>query len=125
MDWAVRWKYIVSFTANLIVMFLIVFYGVGWFWRGILSDVFIVVLIFSFIKILTPASTLKVSLSVLAFCYLIEIGQYFNLVDFLGVKNKAIRVLIGAHFDWLDLIAYTVGFFICLLVGMKSQDDSL
>ena len=50
-----------------------------------LSDVFIVVLLFSFLKMLTPASTLKVSLSVLAFSYLVE---------FLGVNNKAIRILL-------------------------------
>lgn len=123
MNWKARGEYIVSFTVNLIVVLLIGFYGVGWFWRGFLSDVFIVVLLFSFLKMLTPASTLKVSLSVLAFSYLVEISQYFNLVELLGVNNKAIRILIGTHFDWLDLIAYTVGFFICLFVGMKSKDD--
>ncbi|MFM5523842.1 ribosomal maturation YjgA family protein [Aeromonas jandaei] len=123
MNWKARGKYIVSFTVNLIVVLLIGFYGGGWFWRGFLSDVFIVVFLFSFLKMLMPASTLKVSLSVLAFSYLVEISQYFNLVELLGVNNKAIRILIGTHFDWLDLIAYTVGFFICLFVGMKSQDD--
>lgn len=123
MDRKIRGKYRVFFTINLIAVLLIGFYGVGWFWRGFLSDVFIVVLLFSFIKMLTPASTLKVSLSVLAFSYLVELGQYFNLVELLGVNNKAIRILIGTHFDWLDLIAYTVGFFICLFVGMKSQDN--
>ena len=85
-----------------------------------LSDVFIVVLLFSFLKMLTPASTLKVSLSVLVFSYLVEISEHFNLVEFLGVNNKVIRIFIGTHFDWLDLIAYTVGFFICLFVGIKS-----
>lgn len=123
MDRKIRGKYRVFFTINLIAVLLIGFYGVGWFWRGFLSDVFIGVLLFSFIKMLTPASTLKVSLSVLAFSYLVELGQYFNLVELLGVNNKAIRILIGTHFDWLDLIAYTVGFFICLFVGMKSQDN--
>lgn len=123
MNWNARGKYIVSFTVNLIVVLLIGFYGAGWFWRGFLSDVFIVVLLFSFLKMLTPASTLKVSLSVLAFSYFVEISQYFNLVEFLGVNNKAIRIFIGTHFDWLDLIAYTVGFFICLFVGMKSQNE--
>ncbi|HHQ4526111.1 TPA: DUF2809 domain-containing protein [Aeromonas veronii] len=123
MNWNARGKYIVSFTVNLIVVLLIGFYGAGWFWRGFLSDVFIVVLLFSFLKMLTPASTLKVSLSVLAFSYFVEISQYFNLVEFLGVNNKAIRIFIGTHLDWLDLIAYTVGFFICLFVGMKSQNE--
>ncbi|MFQ2192312.1 ribosomal maturation YjgA family protein [Aeromonas jandaei] len=104
-------------------MLLIGFYGAGWFWRVFLSDVFIVVLLFSFLKMLTPASTLKVSLSVLVFSYLVEISEYFNLVEFLGVNNKVIRMFIGTHFDWLDLIAYTVGFFICLFVGIKSQDE--
>lgn len=123
MDWKIRGKYLVSFTLNLIVVLLIGFHGVGWFWRGFLSDVFIVVLLFSFIKMLIPVSTLKVSLSVLAFSYLVEIGQYFNLVELLRVSNKAMIILIGNHFDWLDLIAYTIGFFICLLVDMKSQND--
>lgn len=117
MNWNARGKYIVSFTVNLIVVLLIGFYGAGLFWRGFLSDVFIVVLLFSFLKMLTPASTLKVSLSVLAFSYLVEISQYFNLVEFLGVSNKTIRIFIGAHFDWLDLIAYTVGFLSACLWG--------
>ncbi|WP_185430802.1 ribosomal maturation YjgA family protein [Aeromonas jandaei] len=123
MNWNARGKYIVSFTVNLIVVLLIGFYGASWFWRVFLSDVIIVVLLFSFLKMLTPASTLKVSLSVLAFSYLVEISQYFNLVEFLGVNNKAIRIFIGTHFDWLDLIAYIVCFFICLFVGIKSQDE--
>ncbi|WP_404972853.1 DUF2809 domain-containing protein [Aeromonas sp. BIGb0445] len=66
-------------------------------------------------------STLKVSLSVLAFSYLVELSEYFNLVELLGVNNKTIRILIGTHFDWLDLIAYTVVFYLLVCGYEKSR----
>ncbi len=50
MNWKTRGKYIVSFTVNLVIVLFIGFYGVGWFWRGFLSDVFIVVLLFFIFK---------------------------------------------------------------------------
>jgi len=47
---------------------------------------------------------------VLALAYVIEIAQYFNIVSILGLQHiDPVRIIFGATFDWLDLLAYTVG----------------
>ena len=46
----------------------------------------------------------------LAVAYLVELGQWFGLVDVLGLGGSRVaRVVLGATFDPLDLLAYTLG----------------
>ncbi|HDO1358304.1 TPA: DUF2809 domain-containing protein [Aeromonas veronii] len=92
-------------------------YASGWFWRGFLSDAIVVVLIFSFVQIFSNKSPWKTALAVLMFSYTIEVAQYFNVVDYLDIKNRLLRIAIGNHFDPFDLLAYFVGFLICLYIS--------
>ncbi|SFP54210.1 DUF2809 domain-containing protein [Enterovibrio norvegicus] len=47
---------------------------------------------------------------VLVFAYCVEIGQYFRFVEVVGLQsNKLASIVIGSTFDWLDLLAYTLG----------------
>ena len=40
----------------------------------------------------------------------LEIAQHFNIVSILGLQHiDPVRIIFGATFDWLDLLAYTVG----------------
>jgi hypothetical protein len=41
---------------------------------------------------------------------LVEIGQYFNLVNLLGLGNNTLaRIIIGTCFDLMDIVCYLVG----------------
>jgi hypothetical protein len=99
--------------------------------RPFVGDVLVVILIYAFVRALfEPKNAALLAIGVLIFAYLIEIGQFFSLVSFLGLEKYALaRVVLGATFDWMDLIAYSVGFLIILMVdvwpiweGRKLQD---
>lgn len=78
--------------------------------RPYIGDLLVVVLIYCFIKSFLDIPVLKAALFVLLFSYAIEILQYFNLVERLGLQHSKIAsTVIGTSFAWLDLMAYTVG----------------
>ena len=53
---------------------------------------------------------LNTALAVLVFSYAVETLQYFHVINWLGLENSNIaRIIIGTYFEWIDLIAYTIG----------------
>lgn len=80
------------------------------FVRPLLGDVLVVALVFYLLKAFFVVRNLPLALGTLVFAWAIEIAQYFNIVEVLGLGNvKIARVVIGSTFDWKDLIAYTLG----------------
>ncbi len=78
--------------------------------RPYIGDLLVVVLIYCFVKSFLDISVFKAALFVLLFSYSIEMLQYFNLVTKLGLQDSKIaRIVIGTSFEWMDLLAYTVG----------------
>jgi hypothetical protein len=64
------------------------------------GDFLVVILVYCFIK----------TFAVLIFSYLIEVSQYFNLVNALGWGNsKFARLILGTSFSIIDLLTYTLG----------------
>jgi uncharacterized protein DUF2809 len=45
----------------------------------------------------------------LAFCWLIEAAQLTPVPASISAHSLALRLLVGAHFDWLDVAWYPVG----------------
>ncbi len=81
------------------------------------GDVLVVVLIYCFVKTFLRISVLKAAIIVLLFSYSVEAMQYFNLVSLLGLEQyKLARIVIGTSFAWMDMLAYTIGFVLILLL---------
>ncbi len=58
-----------------------------------------------------------VVLGTLISAYLVELSQYFDLVDILGWRGSQLANLtIGSTFDWIDLLAYMLGAACSLLI---------
>lgn len=86
------------------------------------GDVLVVILMYYFVKSFIRIKPLYLVIGVLSFAYAIEIGQYFNLVDVLGMQdNKIMRIVIGSSFSWGDMLAYTVGAVACLLIDKRKD----
>jgi len=84
--------------------------------RPYIGDVLVVILIYSFIKSFVEIKILNASVFVLFFAFLIEGLQYLKIVERIGLEhNKIVRVIIGASFEWMDIICYIVGMGIVLL----------
>lgn len=88
----------------------------GGFVRSFVGDVIVVGVVFSLLKTFLKAAPVKVAAGALGFCVVIEALQYVHLVDWLGLKRGTIlHIALGATFDWLDLLAYGIGFALLLL----------
>jgi hypothetical protein len=80
------------------------------FIRPYAGDFLVVILIYCFVRSFIQAPVVPVALAVLAFSYLVEALQYFNLVKLLGLEHSRIaNIVIGNYFTWVDIIAYTLG----------------
>ena len=85
--------------------------------RPYIGDVLVVILLYCFLRSFLKLSIVHTAVSVLLFAYVLETLQYFKLVKLLGLNDYAFaRTVIGTSFAWLDLLAYTVGIGITLVV---------
>lgn len=85
--------------------------------RPYVGDFLVVILIYCFIKAFLNVSVEKTALFTLLFSYAIEILQYYQFVYRIGLGgSKIARIVIGTSFEWVDLIAYTLGVAFILFV---------
>jgi len=85
--------------------------------RPYIGDLLVVILLYCFVRAFVNISPVKIAIGVLLFSYLIEVLQYLKLVKLLGLQNSRIaNVVFGNLFEWIDLVAYTVGIIIVLAI---------
>ena len=116
-------KFYLALTVLLLVIeILIALYVHDNFIRPYIGDVLVVILLYCFVRTFIKAPVVPVALAVLVFAYLIETLQYLNIVKVLGLsKSRLANTVIGNYFTWNDIIAYTVGAAIVILVEKKTQ----
>lgn len=86
------------------------------FIRPYVGDVLVVILIYTFLRILFPEKPRLLPLYVFLFAALVEGLQAMNIVERLGLQNnRFFSVLIGTTFDWKDIACYGVG---CVTLGV-------
>lgn len=89
---------------------LIAIYVKDNFVRPYVGDYLVVMLIYCTVRTFIKASPLKLAIAVLLFAYMVEVLQYFRIVDRLGLAgNQVAKTVIGYGFEWLDILAYTLG----------------
>lgn len=87
------------------------------FVRPYLGDVLVVILMYAFIKTFFKLRSISVTLGVLLFAFAIEFLQYLHILDKLGLrKSKLISTILGTSFSWNDILAYTAGACVIILV---------
>ncbi|MEM9216490.1 MAG: DUF2809 domain-containing protein [Cyanobacteria bacterium P01_F01_bin.150] len=80
------------------------------FIRPYMGDFLVVILIYALIRGLFKFSMQSTAVGVLIFSFVVEILQYFNIVELLGLGDSNIaRIVIGTTFVWEDLLAYSLG----------------
>lgn len=114
-------KYFLVFALVLLVEVYIALFVNDRIIRPFIGDVLVVVLIYAFIRMLFAVQyPYRLAVGVLLFAYLVEVGQYFNLVSLLGLADsKFATIVVGTAFDWRDLLAYTVGFMLIIIVDVS------
>ena len=85
--------------------------------RPYIGDLLVVILIYCFVKSFFNTPVFPTAIAALIFSYIIEILQYFNIINLLGLQNsKTAATIMGNSFAWFDLIAYTLGITLVLFI---------
>jgi hypothetical protein len=103
--------------AFFLVLAYIALYVNDQFVRPFLGDVIVVGWLYVLLKSFIKLPNYKLAHIVLFIAYSVEVAQFFNFVSVIGLQHiKAVRIIFGATFDWLDLLGYTIGWVCILLV---------
>ncbi|MCD9854276.1 DUF2809 domain-containing protein [Epilithonimonas sp. JDS] len=87
------------------------------FVRAYLGDVFVVMLLYYFIKAFFNLNPTKLIIGIFVFSCLIEFLQYFHFGELLGFKdNRIMMIVLGNSFSWIDILCYFAGCVILFLI---------
>ena len=67
------------------------------------------------------ASVLPLALAALLTGYAVELGQYLARHFGWRLEQPVLRVVLGSVPDWWDMLAYTLGFFLVLLLTARRR----
>ena len=103
-------KYLCAFAIVFVIEAIIAVFIHDDFIRPYVGDILVVVLIYCFIKAFVRYGIKYLPLHIFIFALLVEIGQYYNLAELLGLSDYRIaRIIIGSTFDMKDIACYFVG----------------
>ena len=103
-------------TALFCLLVFIALFVRDQFVRPFLGDVLVIWWLYLFLKSFIKIKNTTLAHIVLLIACIIEVSQFYNLVTVLGLQNiPAIKIILGATFDWLDLLAYLIGWSTILL----------
>ena len=98
------------------------------FVRAYLGDVFVVMLMYYFIKAFFDFNPTKLIVGIFIFSCLIEFAQYFHFGELLGFKDtRIVMIMLGNSFSWIDILCYFAGcaviFLFIILDGNKDYSS--
>ena len=117
-------KRILYAVATLLLLFIeviIALYVHDDFIRPYIGDVLVVIVIYTFIRIIVPEKCKFLPLYIFIFAAGVELLQLANIVEILGVEdNRFLKILIGSVFDIKDIVCYAVG---CVILCITTSQN--
>ena len=104
-----RLTFLAAFVLLLAAEVLIALFVHDSFVRPYVGDMIVTVVVWSFLRIIFPDKFRLMSLYVMIFAVLVEVGQYFHYTELLGVTNPVLVTMMGTSFAWADIACYAVG----------------
>lgn len=87
------------------------------FVRPYLGDTLVVILLYCLLRAFLKINVTPATLLVLGFACFVELLQYVQLLKHLALQDSTLaRIILGSSFSWLDLLAYSAGTGIILLL---------
>ncbi len=118
-----RIRFFTVFMVLLLAEILIALFVHDAFVRPYLGDVIVVVLIYFFIRFIFPDGIRLLPLYVFMFSTAVEVGQYFDFVNLIGLGGNALaEVILGTSFSFVDIICYLAGALICAGYELFGKD---
>jgi len=116
-------KAFLIFIILLLIEICIAVFVKDTFIRPFFGDVLVVILMYYLLKSFIKTHYLYILISVFLLSFGIEILQYFQLNELLGIQNKIIKIIIGSTFDYYDLLAYTLGIIVVYYYESKKSKN--
>ena len=107
---------------GLTVLLFIVEVAIGCFFHDIIvrpfvGDLLVVILIYCFVNTFINTAVKTTAIAVLLFAYVVEVSQYFHLIRFIGLEySKTARLIMGTSFSWMDMLMYTLGIILVVIL---------
>ena len=111
-----RLAFLAVFVLLLAAEVLIALFVHDSFVRPYVGDMIVTVVVWSFLRIIFPDKFRLMSLYVMIFAVLVEVGQYFHYTELLGITNPVLVTMMGTSFAWADIACYAVG---CVVTGIS------
>ena len=110
--WDARMNWAMMGIAILAFEIFIAIYAKDGFIRYYLGDVLAAAMLYAFGRAAFRLPPKILALAVFTLSLVIEIAQYFKVLEILGVQNYALWIIFGGTFDWTDIICYAIGCFL-------------
>lgn len=107
--WDARMNWAMMGIAILAFEICIAIYAKDGFIRYYLGDVLAAAMLYAFGRAAFRLPPKILALAVFTLSLVIEITQYFKVLEILGVQNYALWIIFGGTFDWTDIICYAIG----------------
>ena len=107
--WDARMNWAMTGIAILAFEICIAIYAKDGFIRYYLGDVLAAAMLYAFGRAAFRLPPKILALAVFTLSLVIEITQYFKVLEILGVQNYALWIIFGGTFDWTDIICYAIG----------------
>lgn len=102
--------YIVLTIILLVIEVLIALFVQDRFIRPYVGDVLVIMVLYTLVRTFVPEGIKVLPLYLFGFAALVELAQYFRIVERVGLENnRFFSVLIGSVFDIKDIVCYAVG----------------
>ena len=107
--WDARMNWAMMGIAILAFEICIAIYAKDGFIRYYLGDALAAAMLYAFGRAAFRLPPKILALAVFTLSLVIEITQYFKVLEILGVQNYALWIIFGGTFDWTDIICYAIG----------------
>ena len=111
-----RFIFLALFVLLFAVETLIALFVHDDFVRPYVGDMIVTVVVWSFARIIFPDKFKLMSLYVMIFSILVEVGQYFHYTELLGITNPILVTMMGTSFAWADIACYAVGCIVAAII---------
>jgi hypothetical protein len=124
-----------KFSKSALVITIVIFFGLlllatagaglGWI-RSFLGDVIAVIFVYFAFRTVLDGNRVLLALAAFFVGVAVEAGQYLSEIFGIEITNRALRIILGATPDWLDVLAYGIGGLLiiaCLGAGALLKRD--
>lgn len=117
-------KYFLIFIFLFVAEVIIALFIDDNFIRPYLGDVFVMFLMYAFIKSFIGLPTKRLPYYLFGFALIVEILQLFDLVSLLNVENNPIiSIVLGSVFDMKDIFCYLLGMLLLVVYEQALRKD--